>query len=361
MPRFDDAFLLKLLQACAERAPAPLYPARFCQEQNIDRAKLDDGFDELRRRGLVVLSDWVKDLGQGRALTDAGKAALELNILPTMPVIAADSATADLTVYERGELVRGALYEPTQPYVSRTLLALNLAYFLFGAIYAGWHELPVGQYLLGENGVHNTTNFVLGHLGGLYDHRVLPIRIHTDARPELERMVLSIFLHAGVIHLLMNLFFFVSLGELVESMWGRWRFMAIYVVSGIVSGCVILSLNMLQDRFGLTVGASGCLCGLFASMLVWFFMNRRHVPEHLLEDWWRMLGLNFFLVVGVNFLSNVSWQGHLGGAIGGMLAAVLMQWQRFHPSRAVRIAALIALPIIPAAFLALVFWQAGYF
>src|SRR5262245_19646054 len=111
MPRVDDQFLLKLLQACADRAPEPLYPARFAKENNLDRENLDSGFDELRKRGFVQLTDWVKDLGQGRALTDAGKEALETGNLKAAPLpanVAYESPA--LTTYQRGELVRGALY-----------------------------------------------------------------------------------------------------------------------------------------------------------------------------------------------------------------------------------------------------------
>src|SRR5262245_41540327 len=112
MPRVDDQFLLKLLQACANRAPEPLYPARYAKENNLDREKLDDGFDELRKRGFVQLTDWVKDLGQGRALTDAGKEALETgNLKAVPPPSSMANASPELTTYQRGELVRGALYD----------------------------------------------------------------------------------------------------------------------------------------------------------------------------------------------------------------------------------------------------------
>ena len=66
--------MLQLLQACAARAPGPLYPSRFASEHNLDRDTLDVALEELRRRGLLRLTDWVKDLGQGYALTDAGHA-----------------------------------------------------------------------------------------------------------------------------------------------------------------------------------------------------------------------------------------------------------------------------------------------
>ena len=57
-----------LLRACFQAAPKPLYPAAFAQERGLDRAALDRVFDELRLKGLVRLTEWVKDTGQGYTL-----------------------------------------------------------------------------------------------------------------------------------------------------------------------------------------------------------------------------------------------------------------------------------------------------
>ena len=47
--------------------PEPLYPARYAREKNVERSELDAGLDELRRRGLVRFTEWVRDAGQGYA------------------------------------------------------------------------------------------------------------------------------------------------------------------------------------------------------------------------------------------------------------------------------------------------------
>lgn len=362
MPRLDDEFLLKLLQACADCAPEPLYPARYAREHNVERASLDDGLDELRKRGLIQFTDWVKDLGQGRALTDAGKEALETGNLDAVAPTSINAEVPAISIYQRGEMVRGALYDSQKAYVSWFLLALNVAYFLFGAGYARYHDLPVKDYLLGEDGVHRTTTFVIFDLGGLWRPIVLADpRVPENPRPELERIILSCFVHIGILHLGMNMAFLASLGGLIESMWGRWRFLAIYLIGAVAGSCAVLSVDLLQNTNTHTAGASGALCGLFGSMLVWFLFNRQHMPDQLLNDWSRSLAVNTVLLVGVTMLPNVSWQAHIGGAVGGALAALLFQAQRFHPSRVVRILALLGVPLIPVLMLAGVFWQAGWF
>src|SRR5580765_8399491 len=116
MPTVTEDFLLQLLHACAAHAPEPLYPARFSGEQNLDRDKLDAGLEELRRRGLVKLTDWMKEFGQGYALTDAGTQALGARRLPTERAATPQRTDTAVDPLERGELVRESVFDPSPPF-----------------------------------------------------------------------------------------------------------------------------------------------------------------------------------------------------------------------------------------------------
>lgn len=357
MATVTEEFLLQLLQACAARAP--LYPIQFAKDQNLDRVKLDAGLEELRRRGLVNLTDWMQGLGQGYAPTEAGSQALTGGRLPTARVTAAVKEAPELSPIERGEIARRAIFDASFPYVARILLVINCLYFFFGAFYAWQHRLDVYDYLAGTSQAPDfTTIAVLSDLGALRVDMMRPIPGH---RPEFERIVLSWFLHIGLIHLFMNMYFLFALAPIVESMWGSLRFVAIYVVAGIIGGCVTLLFDLGQQHVTLAAGASGCLFGVFMALLVWFFLNREYFPEGLIQDWSRSLATNVFLLLVINFLPGVSWQGHLGGAIGGLLAALLLHANRFYPSPVVRFLAIAALPLVPLAFFLAVLWQAGWF
>jgi rhomboid protease GluP len=145
-------------------------------------------------------------------------------------------------------------------------------------------------------------------------------------------------------------------------MWGSLRFSAVYFSAGIVSGCLVVIIGQLQGRPALTAGASGAMFGIFMAMVVFFWFNRQHLPERLIQDWGRNLATNAFLLLAINFMPSVSWQGHLGGAIGGLLTALLLHVQRFHPSRAIRLLALAGVPMIPLCFfLAMLLQHAGWF
>jgi rhomboid protease GluP len=359
MPRLSEEFLLQLLQACA--AHPPLYPARFAKDQNVDRDTLDVGLEELRRLGLVKLTDWVKGSGQGYALTEAGHKALEGKRLPSGRVSPAAAKVAPDPVpseYERGEIARSAIFDQPAPLISRGLLAVNILFFVLGAIYASQNDWDVKEYIVGSS---PATTQVLVRLGALDQNLVfIPSRMDLEygPRPQFERIILSAFLHVGLIHLIMNMYFLVSLGQLIESMWGSARFLTIYAVAGVVSGCVVLLFQMCQRHTGLVAGASGCLFGLFVAMAVWFYFNRQYLPERLIQDWSRNLTTNAIILIFVNFLPNISWQAHLGGAIGGLFAALLLHVNRFHPSWVVRTLAIAALPMVPLGFFAVVLWQA---
>lgn len=358
MPPVDDKFLLQLLQACAERAPAPLYPKQYAEEQKLARDVVDEGFDELRRRGLIALTDWVKDLGQGRALTDAGAEALRRGKLtPAEAVVRAPAPAESFGAYERGEIVRQAILNPGRPYIAYTLLAVNIAVFLYGAFYAWNTGLGLSEYLLGDRDKFAKTGVVLRLLGGLCRPDVLG----DFRRPEYERLITSLFLHLGILHLGMNMFFLGTLGGYVEAMWGHVRFLAIYFIAGIVGGCMVLLLgppDPVEDPW-VTIGASGCLCGVFTALVVWYSLNYPHLPEQALQDGSRLIFVNLMLLVGVNFIGGVSVEGHLGGAIGGLLAALFLQIQRFHSSRLVRVLALLATLAIPVGFFLAMLWHAG--
>ena len=92
---------------------------------------------------------------------------------------------------------------------------------------------------------------------------------------------------------------------------------------------------------------------------VWFGLNYQHLPGALISEFSRNLILNLIILIAINFFPGISWQGHLGGAIGGLLAALFLHVQRFNPWRLVRMAALLGVPLIPLGFFAAVLWQAG--
>jgi membrane associated rhomboid family serine protease len=128
------------------------------------------------------------------------------------------------------------------------------------------------------------------------------------------RVVTAGFLHAGFFHLLFNMFSLWILGTMLEPAIGQLRFGLIFFVSLLAGSFGAL----LVDPNSLTVGASGGIFGLMGAAVV-VMRNRGINPMESGIGLW--IGLNLLITFTV---SNISIGGHIGGLIGGTLAALVL-------------------------------------
>ncbi len=153
---------------------------------------------------------------------------------------------------------------------------------------------------------------------------------------EQYRIVTSAFLHAGLIHLGLNMFVLYILGTLLEPAVGTARFVAIYAAS--VLGGSFVALVM--DPNELTVGASG---GIFGLMSAAFLIARNRGLDQLASQ------LGFFVILNLVFtfsISNISIGAHLGGLAGGALAGLLVtmvESRRLRSAQAIEIGGMLVL------------------
>src|SRR5262249_27533789 len=119
----------------------------------------------------------------------------------------------------------------------------------------------------------------------------------------------------------------------VERLWGHARFVVIYLLSAFVGACwAVAHVVSSSGDTGYTAGASGAICGLLAADGVFFLLNRRYMPRDLVSRWSTNIMGNLVAVVAISLLPGVSWSGHLGGAIGGALAALVLSAEMFAPA-----------------------------
>src|SRR5690348_10359547 len=133
-----------LLRLCAGTAPAPWYPSRYAKATGTARDALDEPLNLLRVAGLVRLTDWEPGVGQGYALTDAGRAVLDSpRVLarlrdgdPLLVVRAPSPAArpdARPSAWDRGEAVRNALLSSSRyAPVNTLLIAIQVLVFAAG-------------------------------------------------------------------------------------------------------------------------------------------------------------------------------------------------------------------------------------
>lgn len=122
------------------------------------------------------------------------------------------------------------------------------------------------------------------------------------------RLVTSAFLHGSVLHLAFNMYALYLFGPFVERALGTARFIGAYLTTA-VAGSV--AAYVLTDPLVATIGASGAVFGLFGMALLLLLRAKQDVRTLLV-----LLAINAFISVAG---SNISWQGHLGGFIGGVI------------------------------------------
>lgn len=129
------------------------------------------------------------------------------------------------------------------------------------------------------------------------------------------QLVTSMFTHVQLWHIGFNMVALYILGPQLEMLLGRWRYLALYLLSGLSGSAFVFWLS---DSSSQTVGASGALFGLMAALLVVAYKVRGDVQSLL-----TLVAINVVItVVGAGY---ISWQGHLGGFVGGLvLAGVLV-------------------------------------
>ena len=128
------------------------------------------------------------------------------------------------------------------------------------------------------------------------------------------RIFTVVLTHASWLHLGMNMLVLFQLGIIVERFYGKSRYAFILLASTIFASGASLLLDA-QDQ--LSVGASGMIFGLFGAMVV--------AGKKMPVQYGQVLGyLALNLVIGFT-VPNVDWHAHIGGLLGGALAALLLR------------------------------------
>jgi membrane associated rhomboid family serine protease len=185
-----------------------------------------------------------------------------------------------------------------------------------GRARGGRAEVTIGlvaiNVLIFFAGLSSGANFSSGSGTSDIDQRfaLIPAAV---ANGEWYRLVTSMFLHYGIWHLAVNMYALWILGQALEVMLGRLRFIALYFAAGI--GGSILSFAF-GDVIGQSAGASGAIFGLFGAFFI--ILRRRNLETGGIVA---MIALN--LVFTFTF-PNIDWRGHVGGLVVGAVFAYVL-------------------------------------
>ena len=131
------------------------------------------------------------------------------------------------------------------------------------------------------------------------------------------RLATAMFLHFGVLHLALNMWALWDVGRLVERLYGRKRFIALYLACGVAGN--LLSL-VVQGNRAVSGGASGAIFGIYGALLIFLWCERKHVDRG--EFRWLFGAAAVFtvftLVMG-QVIPGIDNAAHIGGLVTGAL------------------------------------------
>ena len=183
--------------------------------------------------------------------------------------------------------------------ITPILLWINIIVFIVTVLWADVDIMyPTGGQLLNSGGL-------------LYDK---------VAGGEIWRIISSIFIHAGIAHLLYNGINLVIAGIFVELTFGRTKYILIYLLSGIIAAITA----MLWNPESISVGASGAIFGLFGAIFVQEYQIRGN----------KAFSSFISIYIGISLLSGfvipgISNTAHIAGLISGAIISYIIKKLNF--------------------------------
>jgi rhomboid protease GluP len=240
--------------------------------------------------------------------------------------------------YQRGEIPDDApqTVMPT-PWVRRSESAIGLTQIIFGinaAVFLGMVLSSSTMDFPGPVLVQWGANFGPLTLSG-----------------EWWRLLTSVFVHGGLLHIAFNMWCLWDLGRLCESLYGRWTFGVLYLICGLGASLASVIWNVQV----LSVGASGAIFGLAGALIAAFKLGEFSVPRSALSGTLRSLFIFVAFNLAWGLLPNLFGSdgvtdnaAHIGGLLTGLVLGALIALvapQRGHAPRRAAIFLCIALAL----------------
>lgn len=198
-----------------------------------------------------------------------------------------------------------------------TLIVLNVAVFVLVQVSGGLHS-SVGKALV-----------------ELPDSSFFRPGWHGIAQGAYWELISSTFLHFAVLHIALNMVGLWIFGSFLESQLGRWRFVALYLVTGFIGS---VGVYLLADPASVSYGASGSVFGLFGAAFI-VILKRRGDITYLVV----LLVLNLIVSFTV---PNIAWQAHVGGLLSGALIGAVYSYAPRRQRTVAHVGVLVAVVLV---------------
>ena len=189
-----------------------------------------------------------------------------------------------------------------KPLITIGIIAINVIMYLVTAYLS---------FVYAKGSLFNSDTNVLILLGAKVNELI--------AKGQYYRFISCMFLHGGIVHLGVNMYSLYAIGPMVERVYGRVKYLAIYFISGICA-----SIFSYIFSTSVSIGASGAIFGLLGAVLVFAIKSKGKTGSAFIKSILSVIFINIF--IGAT-LPNIDNFAHVGGLIGGMLIAFLVSFR----------------------------------
>lgn len=162
----------------------------------------------------------------------------------------------------------------------------------------------------------NVIVFILSNVLGILNENAFCMYAPFVKMGEIYRLFTCMFFHVDAIHLLCNMYALYILGEQLETIIGKTKFVFVYLISGILGALLSGAINGSNVS---SVGASGAIFGIMGAMLYFGYHYRLYLGNVVISQIMPVIVLNLVLGFMNPAIDNF---GHIGGLIGGILTTM---------------------------------------
>ena len=197
----------------------------------------------------------------------------------------------------------------------REIIALNVIMFLITSymIYSNLNDNAISWGIsvnsIPDSVKNRVSNLVLIFLGAKYSPLIYD--------GEIWRLISCAFLHGSFLHIACNMYMLYIIGPQIERIYGKVKYIFIYLISCITSS----TLSLIINPNSISVGASGGIFGLMGALLAFALIERKNIDREYTVGLIKTIGIN--LVIGL-IIINIDNAAHIGGFLGGIILGSLL-------------------------------------
>ncbi len=181
-------------------------------------------------------------------------------------------------------------------YVNGALIAVNILYYF-------WLEL---------HGSTENAGYMVAH-GAMY----VPLIVE---KKEYYRLLTSVFMHFGISHLVNNMIIQLVLGDNLERVLGKIKYLVFYLLCGVGANVFSMIVSINDYEWAVSAGASGAIFGVIGGLLYVVIRNRGQLEDLSTRQ------LVLFVVCSLYFgfsSTGIDNAAHIGGLVLGFLLAMI--------------------------------------